>query len=328
VAFRDARGRRAFDLPVARGSDDPAVTALDALTMAAWLDARGLDSPRLRWLVDYACRDDYGATAAQVSAWAGLFYFASRVDAPGQESAPLLTWPEGNGRLIAALGRGIETRRGWTVLDVDPQADHVRLVSDRGSLRAEHVVLAVPQHVVARILAPWRAAPPAHVASFQTSAWMVANLALSARPAVRGFPLAWDNVLYESDALGYVVATHQDGRDHGPTVITYFLPFLDDDPREGRRRLFAGDREHWARVALEDLARAHPDLPGLCQRVDVMRWGHAMVRPAPGLMFGGARQAAMTMPPRVHVAHTELSGLALFEEAFHHGVRAADEIAG
>ena len=65
--------------------------------------------PALRWYVDYACRDDYGALAAQTSAWAGIHYFASRAH---DEQGPL-TWPEGNGwivkRLAAQLSQHIHT---------------------------------------------------------------------------------------------------------------------------------------------------------------------------------------------------------------------------
>ena len=41
VAWRDAAGRRAFTLPMAYGSDDAEVTALDRISMATWLDQRG-----------------------------------------------------------------------------------------------------------------------------------------------------------------------------------------------------------------------------------------------------------------------------------------------
>jgi hypothetical protein len=58
------------------------VTSLDRVSMSEWMDARGLTSPRLRWWVDYACRDDYGMTLDHTSAWAGLFYFCSRAPAP------------------------------------------------------------------------------------------------------------------------------------------------------------------------------------------------------------------------------------------------------
>jgi hypothetical protein len=57
-----------------------------------------------------------------------------------------------------------------------------------------------------------------------------------------------------------------------------------------------------------------------------MRWGHAMIRPRPNFIHGGARAAARAPFRSVHFAHTDLSGLALFEEAFDHGLRAAEEV--
>ena len=54
-----------------------------SVSIAEWMNQRGLTSPRLRWWVEYACRDDYGMTLEQTSAWAGLFYFCSRVATPG-----------------------------------------------------------------------------------------------------------------------------------------------------------------------------------------------------------------------------------------------------
>jgi phytoene dehydrogenase-like protein len=334
VGFRDGRGRRAFTLPVAQCSDDPVVTALDRLSMAAWMDERGFTSPRLRWWVDYACRDDYGATAAHVSAWAGLFYFCARVPAPGGESAAFLTWPDGNGHLVRALAARAarQLRLGFTVADVIPHERGASLVAwdDAGALLgvdAEQVILATPRFVTARLVRDFRQAPPAWADALVYDPWLVANLALSDRPrGDRGAPLAWDNVLYESPSLGYVVATHQLGRDRGPTVFTYYLPLLDADPRAARERLQAGDWAYWARHVLEDLRRAHPDLPELCTRLDVMRWGHAMVRPAPGTIWGGARLAAAAPYRSLFMAHTDLSGVPLFEEAFDHGVRAAEEV--
>ena len=49
---------------------------------------------------DYSCRDDYGAGIAQVSAWAGVHYFASRRGrAANADRDAVVTWPEGNGWL-------------------------------------------------------------------------------------------------------------------------------------------------------------------------------------------------------------------------------------
>ena len=57
-----------------------------------------------------------------------------------------------------------------------------------------------------------------------------------------------------------------------------------------------------------------------------MRWGHAMIRPRPHFVWGGDRAAAARPYRGIHFANTDLSGLALFEEAFDHGVRAAEEV--
>lgn len=323
-AWRDAKGRRAFEIPMALGSDDAEVTALDRMSMAEWMDARGFRSPRLRWFVDYACRDDYGLLLTHTSAWAAIFYFASR------DTRPVITWPEGNGRIVAHLSRSAPSRSGWLVADITPTesgADIVALRDDEAvGVHAKRVIFAGPQFVAARVIAPWREEPPPHIREFTYGSWMVANLALRDRPAAHGFPPAWDNVLYDSPSLGYVTSTHQRGIDHGPTVLTYYYALCESDARHERERLLSAGRDEWADVALADLSRAHPDLRQLTDRIDIMRWGHAMVRPQPGFLWSDARRNAAQPYRTIHFANTDLSGIALCEEALHHGVRAAEEV--
>jgi hypothetical protein len=337
VSWRDAKGRRAFTLPVSACSDDAEVTALDRLSMGAWMDQHGLVSPRLRWWVDYACRDDYGMTLNQTSAWAGLFYFCARVSKPGVESQSLITWPEGNGRLVSHLYENSRSRiqLDRAAIDVNPLSDRIEILTlDRNAqnprgFRAQRVIFAAPQFMARYVIRPYRENPPPHISEFEFGSWMVANLTLKDRPkqtSPRDFPLAWDNVLYESESLGYVVATHQRGIDRGPTVFTYYYPLCDDNPRAGRTRLLETDWRGWADVTLTDLARAHADIRDLVERLDVMRWGHAMIRPRTGFMWGGARREGAKPFRSIHFAHSELSGVALFEEAFDHGLRAADEV--
>jgi hypothetical protein len=334
VVWRDARGRRAFEIPVARASDAAELTALDKLTAAVWLDQRGFDSVPLRWYVEYACKDDYGLSLASTSAWAMLFYFASRVPAPRAESAPFLTWPEGNGRLVAHLAgvAGSRLSTGQLVTDIVPGEDQVELaVFDLASEKlakivAERVILAVPRFVAAKIARPLRGRTPAELGGFGYGSWLVANLHLSRRPRSRGVPMAWDNVLYDSPSLGYVVATHQTLADLGPTIWTYYLPLVDRDPAEERQRLAELDHASACSAILADLGRAHDDLDACVDRIDVWRWGHAMVRPTPGAIWHPARRRAAQPIGRLHFAHSDLSGVALFEEAQHQGIRAAEEV--
>ena len=76
---------------------------------------------------------------------------------------------------------------------------------------------------------------------------------------------------------------------------------------------------------MADLTAAHPELRSLATGLQVMRWGHAMIRPRPGFLWGGARQAAAeSLGANLHFAHSDLGGLALFEEANASGVRAAE----
>lgn len=322
--------RKSFAIPTSQSVADPDALALDGMSMAQWMDSHRWTSPRLRWFVEYACRDDYGATLADTSAWAGVFYFAARLAGPGAKSSPLLTWPEGNGRLVAHLASRAAGRidRGWlvtSVVPVDEGVDVIAMSRDGRSIRGIHakkVIYAAPQFTTPHVIRGF----DRDVHDFVYGSWMVANLTLRDRPKSEGFPLSWDNVMYESPSLGYVVATHQSGIDYGPTVLTYYYPMTDHVPRVARERLLSAGRDEWADVALADLERAHPEIRSLTERVDIMRWGHAMIRPHPGFITNPARRRAAEPFRNIHFANTDLSGVALFEEALDHGVRAAREV--
>ncbi|MGE3543472.1 MAG: FAD-dependent oxidoreductase [Kofleriaceae bacterium] len=324
VTWRDRENRRAFTIPRSRASTDPAPLALDRQSFASWLDALGVTSPRVRWLADYACRDDFALTAQTTSAWAGVCYFASRQRHAGSDAEPVVTWPDGNASLIRQLANGQTIERGVAVVEID--GDRVVCRSDREAfvIRAERIIVATPTFVANRIVKARRGQTAGDY-----GAWAVANLHLRDRPRPgRGAPPAWDNVLHASLSLGYVTATHQRGRDRGPTVWTWYYPFTDDDAPAVRAKLAGAGYEEWAEVVLADLEVAHPDLREQVERIEVGFWGHGMIRPRPGVLWGNAREVRMAPIGTTHFAHTDLSGFALFEEALDHGVRAAREVAG
>ncbi|MGZ8492634.1 MAG: FAD-dependent oxidoreductase [Gemmatirosa sp.] len=316
------RASGAFTVPLAIGAarHDVAASPLDGLTADAWLAREGFRSPALRWLVDYGCRDDFGTRARDTSAWAALHYFAAR---DADEEGPL-TWADGNARLVRHLAQRVGDRvvTGAPVRRVERRGRGMRVLAGDTAWECDAVVWAAPTFLASRIVegapaVPWRYAP-----------WMVANLTLDRRPTARGVdaPEAWDNVVADSPALGYVVATHQAlrGVPDPRTVWTYYWPLADEAPAAARRRLLAMDWRACAEHALADLERAHPDLRACVSRVDVMRYGHAMPRPEPG--FLGARRAWWEPPrdARVLYANSDVSGLSLFEEAQHRGIVAAD----
>ena len=348
--YRDARGRRAFALPVAAGSTDTAIVGLDRMSMREYFDRAGWASPRLRWYVDYCCRDDYGCTLETTSAWAGWHYFCSRPD-----DVEYLTWPEGNGRIVRHfLDRvGANVSSGMLVYRVRPTGGPAdggpspeavadggvpgRGVADGGApaggveidaldtrteaavrFRSRHCIYALPRFTAPYVVHRY---PRARVEPFTYSPWVVANLTVDRPPD----GAAWDNVVYDSPSLGYVVATHQSLRTApGPSVLTWYLPLVAPNPDAARAWMLEREWRDWASLILADLLRAHPDIESRVTRIDVMLWGHAMIRPVPGFTWGDARRGAARPHGAIRFAHSDMSGISVFEEAQYHGVRAAE----
>ena len=108
-------------------------------------------------------------------------------------------------------------------------------------------------------------------------------------------------------------------------MLTWYYPLVGPKPNDERARLLETTWEDWKAIILADLVPAHLDLHRVVERIDVLRWGHAMVRPTPGFLWGKSRrEAAEPLAGSLHFAHSDLGGLALFEEANWHGVRAAE----
>lgn len=329
--LRGADGRRAFALPLESSSRDPKLLELDRISMAAFLDREGFDSPKLRWYVEYACRDDFGTLLAETSAWAGLHYFASRGE--GEEDQ-LLTWPEGNGFLVRRLAAvaGTRLRPRSLVFRLAPGPEGVQVdYLDAGTgaarrLEAKAAVVCLPQYVATRVLEPWRARPPAWASAFRYTPWIVANLTVEDAPPGSGAAPAWDNVIYGSQSLGYVDATHQSlSQDRRKAVWTYYRPLTGEEPKAARARALAASWSSWKDMALADLGRGLPELKARVRRLDVMVWGHGMVQPRVGFLWGTERRAAAQPVGRVFFGHSDLSGFSVFEEAQYRGLKAAQD---
>jgi hypothetical protein len=97
-------------------------------------------------------------------------------------------------------------------------------------------------------------------------------------------------------------------------------------PSAGRSFLIAKDWGYWKEAILTDLERVHPRIRSCVSRLDVMRIGHAMVRPTVGAVFSAQRRELKRSHDRLVFAHSDVSGLSLFEEAQFRGVTAADRV--
>jgi len=325
-----ADGRPAFSIPVAHASRDPAIRALADVSFASWLDQQGFTSPVLRWLLEYGTRDDYGTTLDQTSAWAGLHYHCARRPDPYDDrdlGTRVLTWPSGNGWLIQQLEAKVDgpvrIERGSLVRAVEPVEGrvHVERLADGATyeIHSDHVILAVPSGIASRLLDRSDETTPT------ATPWRVAVVHCDQPLQSQGVPLAWDSVRYGVDDLGFISNAHQYGRFGGATVLTWYEP-LPTAGHGGRRALLTASWEAEAERVMASLAPAHPDLRARVQRLDIWHWGHGTTRPTPGLHSGTVLDQLQAPIGRVMRAHTDLSGVSLFEEALWHGVRAATAV--
>jgi predicted NAD/FAD-dependent oxidoreductase len=317
--FSEFRKSGSFTVPLELGLSSK-FHHLDRISFSDWLRGQGFDSRLLHWYMNYACRDDYGALASDTSAWAGIHYFSSR---ESEEKGPL-TWPEGNGwitrRLLERVGGNIrtaqmvhriaQTRRGVSVFAGDTE------------FQAEFVIFAAPT-----FLAPYLLENFPRLHDFVYSPWLTANLTLDRYPQSHGAEPSWDTVFFDSPTLGYVDAMHQSLRTHvDRTVWTFYWALAEGAPTQNRQLLLEKNWAYWKEAILHDLERVHSDIRQCVSRIDVMRMGHAMIRPTVGSIFSEERRRLARLDGRILFANSDLSGISIFEEAQYHSVEAAQKV--
>ena len=318
--FAQHRATGAFTIPMELGLHAKS-EVLDRVSFAEWLRQNGIDSPQVLWYMNYCCRDDYGAIAAETSAWAGIHYFASR---EAEEKGPL-TWPEGNGwitkRLMERVGRYVRTNQ--PVRRIARNKIKYVVTTTNTNYECDAVIFAAPT-----FLAPYIIEGVPRLQTFEYSPWLTANLTLDRPPKGAGTDeRAWDNVVMHSPTLGYVDATHQTLQTHiDRTVWTFYWALADGTATANRQKLLQSDWSFWSEAILSDLERVHPDIRACVSRIDLMRMGHAMARPTVGAIFDADRRQLAQSTGRLLFANSDLSGFSIFEEAQYRGVRAADHV--
>jgi predicted NAD/FAD-binding protein len=325
-------GRDAFAIPLDGSSTDDRFRQWDAVSFEMYLDDQRFTSSYLRWFLEYGCKDDYGTTLANTSAWAGLHYFAARKGvAANADANAVLTWPEGNAFLVNHLQKQaaspIQSNR--LVFRIEETDQGVRVLSydviqkTSTAIQARKVLLATPQFISRNLI------KNRGIAGLEYAPWLVANLSVSGLPQSRGMPLCWDNVIYGSPSVGYVTATHQHLEVTAQKVITVYWPLVQEPPDLARRNAYQTPYEDWVSLLVADLEKAHPGVSEHITAIDCWIWGHGMIAPKPGFIWGDARQKAATaINHKLYFAHSDLSGISIFEEAFYQGIRAAKEILG
>jgi hypothetical protein len=323
--LKDTKGsdeKFAFDIPIVESSKDKQYIDLQQVVFKDWLFDNGFTATSLHWYLDYCCRDDYGAGIGKVSAWAGLHYHAARkgIGANVAQDA-VLTWVNGNGFLMEQLAQYAKDKykTSQLVYDVVPTDSSVTLkVFDANKnitceYTCEKLVIATPYFIAQRLLK----IRPDVARQVEYYPWIVANVTLD------GFQteMNWDNVLYQGKGLGYVFAQHQN---IGPLpvkkVISYYRPLDNfETASEARHWAMQQDEVSFQQMIEEELSQIHPTIRDFMEQIEIHVWGHGMICPTPTFF----EQTINHNPhPRIILAHSDLSGVSIFEEAFFAGLRA------
>lgn len=328
-------GKFSFNIPISASSSDNSLRQLDKISFAKYLEQHGYTSKYLLWYLNYACKDDYGQKLDRISAWAGLHYFASRRGtAANAEQNAILTWSEGNGWLMQKLADPLEnhihksslcynlklTSGGVEAAIYDTKTEKTTLIE------AEQVILATPQFVNQKLLQSFDR--DIDYKFFNYSPWIIANITISELPGSKGVNLSWDNVAYGTPSVGYVNAAQQHLSLHEDRkVISFYLPLCDFEPAIARLAAYSRTYDQWLDIIIPELEHMHPNITEAIENIDIWVWGHGMIAPTQDFIWSEhIKNARKPIKNKIFFAHTDLSGISIFEEAFHQGIAAAKQV--
>ncbi|SFA59961.1 NAD(P)-binding Rossmann-like domain-containing protein [Pedobacter suwonensis] len=329
-------GKFLFNIPLNSSSTDENYRKLDKITFEAYLKEKGYRSKYLLWYLNYACKDDYGQKISHVSAWAGLHYFASRrgMAANAAQNA-ILTWPEGNGWIMKKLAEQLKAHIKTSNLcyELKPISNGNTLVTVWNTktqltenIEVEKIILCAPQFVNNRLLENFNR--NIDYKAFNYSPWLIANITTNELPESKGVSLCWDNVAYNTSSVGYVNAAQQHlNLSEDKKVITYYLPLCDFEPAIARLAAYSRNYEQWLDIVIPELEVIHPGITKAIETIDFWVWGHGMITPAKDFIWSkNLEKAKLPIDNKIFFAHSDLSGVSIFEEAFHQGINAAKQV--
>lgn len=317
----------AFDIPINKASKDEQFTNLDKITLAEWLIQNNLNNEHLNIYLNYCCKDDYGIGVKKVSAWAGLHYFCGRKNS----NHNVLTWPEGNQFLVEKLAKYSKGKelKNELVYQIEEKENKVHLLvydsktNESKTIIANQVIVATPQFVNKYLIKNRKDV----VADFEYAPWLTATIVVKKIPLSEGAPLSWDNVIHNGFGLGYIYNQHQHLHQYKPPfVLTYYAALSEKDLMTERRNLYSKSDEYWKSIILSDLEKAHYGITNEIESIEIHKKGHGMISPFPNFIFSEKLKQASQNTKNLYFAHSDLSGISIFEEAFHQGINAAKKL--
>ena len=109
-------------------------------------------------------------------------------------------------------------------------------------------------------------------------------------------------------------------------MITYYLPLDTDNPKTERISAYRKSYEDWLEILLPDLEKMHPGITTSIEEIDFWVWGHGMVSPGIDFLWSDKRKKMLENFQGIEFAHSDMSGISIFEEAQFRGCEAAKRV--
>jgi glycine/D-amino acid oxidase-like deaminating enzyme len=310
----------------------PAALALDRISFLDYLKQAHID-PSLFGLIDAYCYSSLGASAKQVSAYAGINFYS-------EIAGPIYAFPGGNAVMARAMARHVERAgagrilTGAAVFAIEPVEGGLARVGwfdaarpgEPRCIAARWVVVAAPFFFAARILRGLDPGIATKMKARRQGSYLVANCCFEGLAATSAYDHWTPGNLTFTDVVDATATLPAAARPATHSVLTVYAPFR--DPDRGRELLLAGDRASLSAPIAAGLRRFLPDaLAGTrLSEVKLTRWGHQHLIPRPGTV-----SLMRALPKRFGnalLAHSDGQALPAAESAIFEGLRAAAVIRG
>lgn len=296
--------------------------ALDGIDFKSWLEQQIRVSREFLEGLDYHMKDDYGAPADQVSALAGIHYFACR---PYYTKAvELFSPPEGNSYFVKKLLESIpdEKLKNAHVVKSIQELENGQLkveVIDAVNKEIIHVtcnkvIYAGHKHALKYIFP--KGFP--FFAQVTYAPWVVVNVITKGLDTVNTF---WQNEIISEDRslLGFVDSASQYNSNPGARVFTVYYCFK---PEEREMMSLIQERKNSFVDRTISYLESYFDKPlkSKILKAYIKQMGHAMPIPRPGYLFRDANHQRPN--PNILYAGVDNGRLPLLFEAMDSGIQA------
>ena len=328
-------GKRWFSIPTEKSSRDPKALELLKINFVDYLKNAEMWDDQVEYVVNYACMDDYGCLANEVSAWVGFHYFACR---PYYEIPLTLTSSSGNAWLIKALLKNISSSKTqWNTvlagLKKHSEGVECLLTNSQGKWWRQtfrNVVYAGKNHTLKYLNRDdWFVSELEKLIPNllrEQKIWLTTQIRLNSLPSSIEKSLCWDNVDIHSSSVGYIHANHQQSKVDKNTLITHFYPIsakLKWSPKELQRK----SKEQLLQLVISDLKNSSPELLPYISEAVFRPMFHAMAMPDITQSLPSLKHSKL--PYRIEnifLCNSDTYGLPLFEEAFQIGFHTSEAI--